>query len=116
MARAPASGRTLNAADAALVKGMILRGDRQHDIAAYFAVNGGRIGETSTGAKFAAVPAARSDLPPEAPYLVIAASYRSEVETMLKELVAAKTPGRTLERIQGLIRAMEASRIARRGK
>ena len=33
----------------AIAKGMILRGDRQHDIAAYFGENGGRIGEISTG-------------------------------------------------------------------
>lgn len=32
--RAEASGMTLSADDAALIKGMLLRGDRQHDIAA----------------------------------------------------------------------------------
>ena len=56
--------------DAATVKGMILRGDRQHDIAAWFGVNGGRIAEISTGEKFAAVPvASMSELPPPGPYL-----------------------------------------------
>jgi hypothetical protein len=28
---------------------MLARGDRQHDIASYFGVNGGRIGEIATG-------------------------------------------------------------------
>jgi hypothetical protein len=35
--------------EVSIAKGMISRGDRQHDIAAYFGVNGGRIGEISTG-------------------------------------------------------------------
>ena len=43
--RARASGVQLTVADAAQVKGMLLRGDRQHDIAAWFGVNGGRISE-----------------------------------------------------------------------
>ena len=30
---------------------MLARGDRQHDIASYFGVNGGRIGEIATGDK-----------------------------------------------------------------
>jgi hypothetical protein len=33
----------LSAADAALIKGMLSCGDRQHDIAAWFGVNGGRV-------------------------------------------------------------------------
>lgn len=48
---------------------MLLRGDRQHDVAAWFGVNGGRIAEIATGAKFAAVKAAPEwDLPPPGPY------------------------------------------------
>ena len=38
----------LNDAEIAIVKGMLARGDRQHDIAAYFGINGGRIAEIST--------------------------------------------------------------------
>jgi len=48
---------------------MIARGDRQHDIAAYFGVNGGRIGEISKGATFAGVPKTIGALPPPGPYL-----------------------------------------------
>ena len=87
MSRAPASGRKLNANDAAFVKGMINRNDRQHDIASYFAVNGGRIGETSTGENFAAViPAGQASLPPAAPYLVLSAVLRAEADSLLKDL------------------------------
>ncbi|GAB9116777.1 hypothetical protein [Bradyrhizobium diazoefficiens] len=68
--RAEASGISLNAVDAAIVKGMLGRGDRQHDVAAWFGVNGGRIAEIATGAKFNTVAAARSEnLPPPGPYL-----------------------------------------------
>jgi hypothetical protein len=66
--RADPSGVTLDAADAAIAKGMLVRGDRQHDIAAWFGVNGGRIAEIATGAKFGSVVAA-SSLPPRGPYL-----------------------------------------------
>jgi hypothetical protein len=68
--RAEPSGVTLDSSDAAIVKGMLARGDRQHDIAAWFGVNGGRIAEIATGAKFASVVAApATDLPPQGPYL-----------------------------------------------
>jgi hypothetical protein len=42
--RAEPSGIALNGADAAIIKGMLARGDRQHDIAAWFGVNAGRVG------------------------------------------------------------------------
>ena len=72
--RARSSGITLKAGDAALVKGMLARGDRQSDIAAYFAVNGGRISKVNTGKTFWWVDAARSEeLPPPGPYMAAAA-------------------------------------------
>lgn len=78
---APASGNRLDEDDAAIVKGMLARGDRQHDIAAWFGVNGGRIGEISTGAKFADVkPAEPEELPPQGPYL----SGRQSAELLAK--------------------------------
>ena len=43
---------SIDAPDAAVVKGMLSRGDRQHDIAAWFGVNGGRIAEIHSGEKF----------------------------------------------------------------
>jgi hypothetical protein len=45
MARAATSGITLGHRETRVVKGMLARGDRQHDIASYFGVNGGRIAE-----------------------------------------------------------------------
>ena len=50
----------------AVAKAMLLRGDRQHDIAAYFGVNGGRIAEMCE--KWPEVGPARGSLPPAGPY------------------------------------------------
>jgi|688.fasta_scaffold174621_2 hypothetical protein len=67
--RADPSGIRLEATDAAIVKGMLARGDRQHDIAAWFGVNGGRIADIATGRKFREVLAEPSNnLPPRGPY------------------------------------------------
>lgn len=68
--RAESSGISLSAEDAAIVKGMLPRGDRRHDIAAWFGVNAGPIGEIGTGLRFHDVaPADNSVLPPSGPYL-----------------------------------------------
>lgn len=70
MTRAEPSGISLTQSEAAIAKGMIARGDRQHDIAAWFGVNGGRIADISTGKKFPSVQAGALDrLPPPGPYL-----------------------------------------------
>jgi len=67
--RAKASGVTLSSDDTMLVKGMLIRGDRQHDIAAWFGVNAGRIAEIAIGKSFAWVKAAEGfNLPPVGPY------------------------------------------------
>lgn len=67
--RAESSGIILSADDAAIVKGMLARGDRQHDIAAWFGVNGGRIAEIATGTRYGwVVQADVTDLPPPGPY------------------------------------------------
>ena len=67
--RANNSGVTLTEADVALIKGMLLRGDRQHDIASFFGVNAGRIAEIATGFRFTWVKASDvRQLPPPGPY------------------------------------------------
>ena len=67
--RANPSGIHLSETDAATVKAMLARGDRQHDIAAWFGVNSGRIAEIASGQKFReVVPRDGSNLPPPGPY------------------------------------------------
>lgn len=80
--KAPSSGISLTEADAAVVKGMLARGDRQHDVAAWFGVNGGRIAEIASGTKFANVAAQHADLPPPGPYI----SGRTSIATRDKLL------------------------------
>jgi hypothetical protein len=66
--RAAATGYRLSEKDAAVVKGMLLRGDRQSDIAAFFCVNGGRIAEINKGMKHSDVLPQTQYLPPPGPY------------------------------------------------
>ena len=85
--RARSSGIRLTEHDASLVKAMLARGDRQHDIAAWFGVNGGRIAEIATGAKFGWIPIATSDLPPPGPYPT--GKQAAEAQEALEEALAA---------------------------
>jgi hypothetical protein len=65
MPRGKASGYSLTKADVAIVLGMQARGDRDHDIAAWFGVNQGRVAEAKDG-KFGKFPPAPADaLPPK---------------------------------------------------
>jgi hypothetical protein len=65
--------RDVSETDAALIKGMLQRGDKQSDIAAWFRVNSGRISETNTGRRFRNVkPATAHALPPPGPYAYFA--------------------------------------------
>lgn len=61
-----ASGYSLVYSDAPIIFGMVARDDRDHDIAAWFGVNQGRIAEVKDGSKFGFVAAApQSELPPK---------------------------------------------------
>jgi hypothetical protein len=79
----------LNDAEIATVKGMLLRGDKQHDIAAYFGVNGGRIAEISTGQAGTSVTASSADdLPPSGPYMAGRSALRArETLIALRDLI-----------------------------
>jgi hypothetical protein len=67
MSRGKASGYSLTNKDASIVLGMVAPGDRDHDIAAWFGVNQGRIAEVKDG-KFGTITAApAADLPPKGP-------------------------------------------------
>ena len=90
--RAKISGVRLTEYDAALVKGMLARGDRQHDIAAWFGLNGGRIAEVATGVTFTWVHQETVDLPPSGPYPTgkQAAEAQAALDQALNALALAK--------------------------
>ena len=79
----------LNDGEIAIVKGMLLRGDKQHDIAAYFGINGGRIAEISTGQIGSSVTASPADdLPPNGPYMAGRSALRArDTMTALRDLI-----------------------------
>jgi hypothetical protein len=67
----------LNEEQAAIVKGLLARGEKQHDVAAFFGVNAGRVAEVAKGYKFRNVmPAAKRDLPSPT---VVSLGYASHV-------------------------------------
>lgn len=64
MSRASRSGITVSPNELPLVLGMVARGDRRHDIAAWFGYNQGRIAEIEDGQHGHASAAPESELPP----------------------------------------------------
>jgi len=95
---------------------MIARGDRQHDIAAVFAVNGGRIGETSTGENFAHVVAASSNIPPKAPYLVVSGGLRAKAKKLQVDIASGSLTPASAKIIDEIVQAFDDSYQYRRGK
>lgn len=78
-----------NNRDTCIVKGMLIRGDRQHDIASYFGVNGGRVAEVKTenDAFPSATPMEEDRLPPPGPYITKYA-VQSVIETLQEAIDA----------------------------
>jgi hypothetical protein len=76
----------LTADQVAIIKGLLARGEKQHDIAAFFGCNGGRIAEIKTGARFPEVAAAsKRDLP--SPARVTAGGYASFVAVQALRII-----------------------------
>jgi hypothetical protein len=92
MSRSKASGYVLKRADAPIIMGMVARGDRDHDIAAWFGVNQGRIAEVKDGSKFGSVAAApQTTLPPKGPPGIKGRRLRDDVREALVALNAGDT-------------------------
>jgi hypothetical protein len=79
----------LNDGEIAIVKGMLLRGDKQHDIAAYFGVNSARVNEINGGATGPSIVAASTEqLPPRGPYMAGRSALRArDTLIALRELI-----------------------------
>ena len=76
------------------VKGMLAWGDRQHDIAAYFGVNGGRIAEVANGTCNYpnAQPMPEDELPPPGPYITQYA-LQPVIDTLEEAIELIELPG-----------------------
>lgn len=92
MARGKASGYSLNARDVPIIMGMVARGDRDHDIAAWFGVNQGRIAEAKDGEFGTASAAPARDLPPKGPPGIKGRHLREVVEKAISTLEAGGDP------------------------
>ena len=83
---AKASGYHVTAKDVPIVLGMAIRGDRNHDIAAWFGFNQGRIKETKDGKYGSPAAAHSSNLPPKGPPGIKGRRLRSASTLILKSL------------------------------
>lgn len=76
--------------------GMVARDDRDHDIAAWFGVNQGRIAEVKDGSKFGVVQAAApNSLPPKGPPGIKGRRLRASVDQALKSLATGNNADAT---------------------
>lgn len=72
--------------DAAVIKGMINRGDSLQDIAFWFGVNIGRISEINNGDKFYDVNAENlTNLPPKGPYLSLSEIHKRDLDKRVQK-------------------------------
>lgn len=91
MPRGRPSGYSLNTSDARIVLGMVARGDRKHDIAAWFGVNQGRIRQASDG-DFGTLQAAPEDqLPPQGPPGIKGRRLRLSASSIIEMLEQGKS-------------------------
>jgi hypothetical protein len=114
--------------DAAIVKGMLARGDKQSDVAAYFGANSGRIAETNIGRRYATVMPAPLPLPPSGPHISaniqivgVAEEFRREQHKTNETLAQTNEKLDHLQRLLlalgrnvGLIENPQTPRIGRR--
>jgi hypothetical protein len=108
--------------DIAIIKGMLARGDKQSDVAAYFGTNSGRIAETNTGQRYAGIlPAAPHQLPPAGPHVSgnvqivgIADEFRREQQKTNEKLDHVLRQLAAFGRNIGVLENPQVPRIGRR--
>ena len=93
MSRGNASGIRLRKDDIPIVLGMQKRGDRDHDIAAWFGVNQGRVAEAKDGRYDHVTPASSPDLPPKGPPGLKGRELKESVEAAVAQFEADGVKG-----------------------
>jgi hypothetical protein len=88
MSRGKASGYALGAKHIPTILGMVARGDRDHDIAAWFGVNQGRIAEAKDGKWGNPAMLAANMLPPSGPPGIKGQRLRQAAKSVESLLVA----------------------------
>lgn len=93
---------SLTRTDAAIVMGMLARGDKNQDVAAYFGENPARIVEIENGSAFGVVPAApAASLPPKGAIGPKARQLRAYVSDAL-DILNAKGPAGVADAVKEL--------------
>ena len=96
----------LSEAEAALIKGMLKRGDKQSDIAAWFHCNAGRVAEISKGRRHPKVKAAPlALLPPSGPYHLAAIASSETASPLAQSRQAADQAIAVLAEFEGRLLA-----------
>lgn len=103
-----AATHSLTESEAAVIKGMLERGDKQHDIAARFGVNGGRIAEIAKKTRFADVPASTSALPPPGPVCPTELQDLIELTLLINHLEERIGSGRVRRHLRSYLEESEA--------
>ena len=93
MAKWNSSGITVQANDVPIIIGMIGRGDRHHDIAAWFGLNQGRIKDAQDGKYGPPQTKAGIVLPPKGPPGIKGRHLREAIDHVLARLAAGDTAG-----------------------
>ena len=88
MGKGKASGIILTNRSASIVLGMVARGDRDHDIAAWFGVNQGRVAEVKAGEFGSLAAAPRNELPPKGPPGLKGRRLREAATKMVEQIGA----------------------------
>jgi hypothetical protein len=110
MARADASGFRVSAADIPIIIGMINRGDRRHDIAAWFGLNQGRIKNTQDGKYGPPHTTAGLTLPPKGPPGIKGRLLREAIDSALDRLNSGDIAG-GIEALQNAVGDYDADEV-----
>jgi hypothetical protein len=110
MAQGNASGRRVKAADVPIIMGMIGRGDRHHDIAAWFGLNQGRIKDTQDGAYGPAQTSPGTKLPPKGSPGIKGRLLRDEASSVLSRLKAGDVAG-AIAKLQEAVGRYDADEV-----
>jgi hypothetical protein len=93
MSRADASGFKVGKHDIPIIIGMVGRGDRRHDIAAWFGLNQGRVKNTQDGKYGPAETIPGLKLPPKGPPGIKGRRLRDGLDSVVGKLKSGDSAG-----------------------
>jgi len=100
MPRGNSSGIKLMKSDIPIVLGMQNRGDRDHDIAAWFGVNQGRVAEAKDGRHANVQPAPPNALPPKGPPGLKGRELREAIDDLLTYIAKKGFDAKAQQKLQ----------------